>query len=70
MNDQIVKQGKGRPITGSESKSRLRKFYIEPTLDDELKYSCRILRIPVSEGIRRGIMMFVRDTEKKYYNNY
>ena len=67
----MISPGRGRKITGSEGKTRLRRFYIEPTLDDELKYSCRILRIPISEGIRRGIMMFVKDTAKKYYGqNY
>lgn len=63
----MIKPGRGRPISGSEGKSRLRKFFIEPTLDDELKFACKILRIPISEGIRRGIMMFIRDTARKYY---
>ena len=66
MSARIVKDGKGRPITGSEGKSTLRRFYIEPTLDDELRYSCRILGIPVSEGIRRGIILFVKEVAKYY----
>ena len=63
----MISPGRGRKIQGSEGKSKLRRFFIEPSLDDELKYSCRILGIPISEGIRRGIIMFVKDTAKRYY---
>lgn len=66
MSARIVKDTKGRPVTGSEGKTRMLKFRIEPTLDDELKFSCRILGIPVAEGIRRGIILFIHNTQKNY----
>lgn len=67
MSAQIVKDRPGRPIAGVEGKSRLRRFYIEPTLDDELTYACNILGIPVSEGIRRAIILFIQENAKNYY---
>lgn len=67
MTPQIVKEGRGRPITGSEPKSKSRKFFIEKTLDDELIYCCKLLRIPIAEGIRRGIILFIKETQKTYY---
>ena len=67
MSARIIKDDKGRPITGSEAKTVLRRFYIEPTLDKELQYACQRLRIPVSEGIRRGIILFLKGFADTYY---
>ena len=67
MYPAIVKEGRGRPAIGSEVKSKERKIRIEKTLDDELIYTCRVLGIPVSEGVRRGIILFIRDVHKSYY---
>lgn len=58
---------RGRPVVGSEAKSVTIKFRIEPTLKDELTYSCRVHGISVTEGIRRGIIMFIRETNRRYY---
>lgn len=66
MSARLIKQGRGRPISGSEAKTRHRKFNIEPSLDDELKFTCRILGIPVAEGIRQAIIRFIRDVQKNY----
>lgn len=67
MSARIVKDDKGRPITGSEGKTVLRRFYIEPTLDNELKYACDRLGISVSEGIRQGIILFIKGFANTYY---
>lgn len=68
MSAKIVKDDKGRPITGSEAKTVLRRFYIEPTLDNELKFACQRLGIPASEGIRRGIILFLKSFSDMYYS--
>ena len=67
MTPQIVKDTRGRPTVGSEARSLTIKFRIEPTLKDELKYACRVLGISVTEGIRRGIILFIRESHKRYY---
>jgi len=67
MSARIIKDDKGRPITGSEAKTVLRRFYIEPTLDKELQYACQRLGIPVSEGIRRGVILFLKGFADMYY---
>lgn len=66
MTPRIVKDSPGRPISGTEPKEVTVKFRIEPTLRDELRFTCRIIGIPVAEGIRRGIMMFIRSVQKDY----
>lgn len=67
MTPHIVKDAPGRPTVGSEAKSVTVKFRIEPTLKDELTYVCRSYGIPVSEGLRRGVIMFINNHHKRYY---
>lgn len=67
MTPQIVKDSPGRPTKGSEAKSVTIKFRIEPTIKDELTFVCRHYGIPVAEGIREGIIMFINQHHKRYY---
>lgn len=64
-NDQPERTG--RPVSGIEAKSVTIKFRIEPVLRDELIYACRKVGIPMAEGIRRGIMLFIKEAQKYYY---
>ena len=67
MYPQNMHESRGRPPVGSESKSETVKFRIEPTLKDELTYACRVHGITITEGIRRGILMFIKETSRRYY---
>jgi len=62
-----MESGRGRPPTGYEPKSKLMKFYVEPTIYGELKMVCTMVGISVAEGIRRGIMMFINEVKKHYF---
>lgn len=67
MAPQIVKDKPGRPPVGTESKSNTIKFRIEPTLYAELKFACRTAGVPIAQGIRMGIILFIRHVTKRYY---
>lgn len=58
---------RGRPVYGVQGKSKERKIRIEPFLDEQLVLICRSLGIPVSEGIRIGIQLFIKEYGKQYY---
>ena len=66
MVPKIVKDAPGRPITGSEAKSEFLKIRIERTLLDELTYACRSVGMSVSQGVRQGIIMFIKECSKHY----
>lgn len=57
---------RGRPISGSEPKTKMMKFRIEPTLYDELVYACRRIGVPISMGVRIGIIMFIKKCSQGY----
>lgn len=51
---------RGRPITGSEEKSKELKIRIEPSLYEALSKACEAENITVSHGVRTGIMLFIK----------
>lgn len=51
---------RGRPITGAEEKSRELKIRIEPSLYNALSKACEAEKITVSQGVRTGIMLFIK----------
>lgn len=64
----IVKNEPGRPITGSTGKDKLIKVRVEQWMKDELKYACRMVGCSDSEGIRRGIALFIKSVhERQHY---
>lgn len=67
MAPKIVKESPGRPISGSEAKSEFLKIRIERTLLDELTYACRSIGVSVSQGVRQGIILFIKECNKRYY---
>lgn len=66
MCPQNYKDGRGRPISGSEEKSKELKIRIEPSLLGELTYVCRVIGISVSQGVRNAIIMFIQYCHKNY----
>lgn len=57
----------GRPVYGSEPKRQYRGVRLEPSLDTEFVYACRTVGISYTEGIRRGIILFIREVRNHYY---
>ena len=57
---------RGRPVEGTERRSVIRGARIEKTLDDEFVYACQILGVSYTEGVRQGILLFIREVAKHY----
>lgn len=66
MLTKFDKRPRGRPVEGSEKKSKIRGARLEKTLDDEFVFACQILGISYTEGVRQGIILFVREFAKHY----
>ena len=56
---------RGRPVDGMEAKSKDLKIRIEPFLYEELVSVCRKIGVPISQGVRSGIVMFIRYVRQK-----
>lgn len=67
INGTIPSRPAGRPKEGAEKRSVFVRFRIEPYLDRRMNTVCRCLGIPKSEGIRRGIQLFIREAERIIY---
>lgn len=57
---------RGRPTEGTEKKMVSRGARIEKTLDDEFVFACQILGISHSDGVRQGIILFIKEFAKHY----
>ena len=66
MLTKFNKRPRGRPVEGTENKTVVRGARIEKTLDDEFRFACQILGISYTEGIRQGIILFVKEFSKHY----
>lgn len=66
MYPQDMDGKRGRPVTGTEAKSKELKIRIEPALYDELLEVCEEAKIPVSQGVRTGIQLFVKIIKQKF----
>ena len=58
------KEMRGRPVYGAQAKTVDRKVRIEPYIDEELTYICRVIGITRAEGIRQGILLFIREFKR------
>ena len=66
MGQQGHAEKRGRPITGAEAKSKELKIRIEPVLYNELVDVCEKAGVPVSHGVRTGILLFIKVMKQRF----
>lgn len=64
INDSNSPNRRGRPALGAESRSVERKIRLEPYLDENLAYVCRIFGISKSEAIRQGVILYLKEASR------
>lgn len=60
-----LKTKTGRPIEGMQAKTVDRKVRLEPYIDEELTAVCRALGITRADGIREGILLFIKKFRRR-----
>lgn len=58
---------RGRPVNGSEPKGKFRGTRIEESLDYEFVLACQKEGVTISDGIRSGIILFIKYVAQHHY---
>lgn len=60
----------GRPLKGYKERNRFRGIRLTEALDEEFKYACRCAGKTYTEGMERGIELFIQEAYDNYYRSH